>query len=215
MSQGGYPAAAAPVAPLSPSTSIDLGHLEEAASELRFQDFSDVAVSPTTSRAPRLPVVPDADSEDGDEDEDPILGGGGGGGGGGKGGKQSGAGSSIFDLDFFAKYFDVTTQDVKERILWSVLPSPSGENYVDRLIRSNPDLYGPVWVNVTLVFSIAICGNIASYLSSGDHDSWHYDLTRRSASQPAPSRPTSPACLSRFGPSSGSVDAQPCTPSSR
>lgn len=156
--------------PLSPSTSIDLGHLDEAASELQFQDFSD-SHSPA-SRAPRVSVADQSfdESNEGDEDTDPILG--------KSSGKQQSAGTSIWDLEFFAKYFDVTTEDVKQRIVWSVIPSPTADNFVDRCIRTNPDLYGPLWINVTLIFSIAICGNIANYLSSGDPDQWHYDFAK-------------------------------------
>lgn len=152
--------------PLSPSTSIDLGHLEEAASELQFQEFSEIAVSPTSSRPPRVPVDSDLGHDNDDDDTDPIL------------GKQQTGPTSILDLEFFAKYFDVTTQDVRQRILWSVIPAPTADNYVERFIRTNPDLYGPLWINVTLIFAIAICGNIANYLSSGEADQWHYDFAK-------------------------------------
>lgn len=52
------------------------------------------------------------------------------------------------------------------------------ENYLETHIRPKPDLYGPFWICVTLVFSIAISGNMADYLqtanSKGFH--WKYDF---------------------------------------
>jgi hypothetical protein len=93
--------------------------------------------------------------------------------------------SSILELAFFAKYFDISSTDVFSRIVYSVLPFSSGgsttsnsRSFAERFIRSNPDLYGPFWINVTLIFCIAICGNIANYFSSMDPDSWHYDFTK-------------------------------------
>ena len=163
---------------MNSSTSIDLGHLDvdlnAAASELQFQEFSDVPVSPVTVNRSQIVVdnndslIPDTDA---DGDEDPIL---------GQKQQQAGQGSgSVFDLEFFARYFDITTHEFGQRILWSAVPAPgASDSYMDKFIRNNPDLYGPLWVNVTLIFSIAICGNIANYLSSGDPDKWHYDFAK-------------------------------------
>lgn len=53
--------------------------------------------------------------------------------------------------------------EVRERILGSLLPWP-GKNFVHLYIRNNPDLYGPFWICATLVFVIAICGNISNFL---------------------------------------------------
>lgn len=85
---------------------------------------------------------------------------------------------SFWELGFFSQYFDVTTREVGSRILWSMAPTITGGTYINRFIKNKPDLYGPLWINVTLIFSMAICGNIANYLSSGDPDSWHYDFTK-------------------------------------
>ena len=47
------------------------------------------------------------------------------------------------------------------RLVWSMLPRPSETtDFVRRSIRPKPDLYGPFWVCVTLVFSVAISGMI-------------------------------------------------------
>ena len=47
------------------------------------------------------------------------------------------------------------------RLLWSVLPRPGATmDFLRRSIRPKPDLYGPFWVCVTLIFSVAISGKI-------------------------------------------------------
>ena len=69
-------------------------------------------------------------------------------------------------MQFYQQFFDVDTDDVMKRVLWSVLPRPGGStaNFFKSKIRAKPDLYGPFWICVTLIFSMAIAGNIASYL---------------------------------------------------
>jgi len=53
---------------------------------------------------------------------------------------------------------------------------PSKQNYLMSKIRPNPDLYGPFWICATLVFTIAICGNLSSFFASeGDHK-WKSDF---------------------------------------
>lgn len=44
-------------------------------------------------------------------------------------------------------------------------------------IKLKPDLYGPIWISITLVFAIAISGNIANYfqhINSKTH--WKYNF---------------------------------------
>jgi len=96
---------------------------------------------------------------------------------------------NFFSLAFYRQFFDVDTEDVKQRVVWSLTPRPKAtSDFVLKSIRPNPDLYGPFWVCVTLIFSVAISGNVASYLhagltSSGASESggvkgyrWHYDF---------------------------------------
>lgn len=48
------------------------------------------------------------------------------------------------------------------------------DNYLITHIRPNPDLYGPFWICVTLVFSIAISGNMANYLQTASSAKYHW-----------------------------------------
>lgn len=88
---------------------------------------------------------------------------------------------NFWSLTFYGQFFDVDTDDVKRRLLWSMMPRPSETtDFLRRSIRPKPDLYGPFWVCVTLVFSVAISGNVAAYLQTAVHDvkgfRWHYDF---------------------------------------
>lgn len=69
----------------------------------------------------------------------------------------------FWTFEYYQKFFDVETHHVKERIIGSVLPWP-GKNFIHVYLRRNPDLYGPFWICTTLVFAIAISGNISNFL---------------------------------------------------
>jgi len=87
--------------------------------------------------------------------------------------------SNFWTLGFYQQFFDVDTTDVKRRLLYSMVPIP-GKSFLQHHIRPRPDLYGPFWICVTLVFSIAISGNLADFLQkSVDQEQtakWHYDF---------------------------------------
>lgn len=38
--------------------------------------------------------------------------------------------------------------------------------YIDRHIQSNPDLFGPIWISLTLIYTISICNDILAYYNS-------------------------------------------------
>ncbi len=51
------------------------------------------------------------------------------------------------------------------------------QSYLLNKIRPSPDLYGPFWITSTLIFTIAISGNIFSFLSNfGTQIDWHTDF---------------------------------------
>lgn len=83
----------------------------------------------------------------------------------------------FWTIEYFHKYFDVTSEDVLERIKGALIPT-YGVNYLQRYIRAKPDVYGPFWICLTLVFSIAISGNVANYIQvAADHDyHWKYNF---------------------------------------
>lgn len=83
---------------------------------------------------------------------------------------------SIWSVEYYQKLFNVDTDQVLERLLWALIPKP-GVNYLQQYIQSKPDLYGPFWICVTLVFTIAISGNLASYLQNAANGHvWKYNF---------------------------------------
>ncbi|PAV70951.1 hypothetical protein WR25_20926 [Diploscapter pachys] len=70
----------------------------------------------------------------------------------------------FFNLTFYQQYFDVDTDQVVKRLLNSVVPTH--KNFITDFIQPIPDLWGPFWVSVTLVFSIGIFGNLAQFIEN-------------------------------------------------
>ncbi|XP_029309928.1 protein YIPF1 [Cottoperca gobio] len=69
----------------------------------------------------------------------------------------------IWTFEYYQKFFDIETHHVKERIIGSMLPWP-GKNFIHVHLRRNPDLYGPFWICTTLVFALAISGNLSNFV---------------------------------------------------
>ena len=66
---------------------------------------------------------------------------------------------SIFSMGYYQRLFDVDTDDVVARLAWSSFPRPNfTSNFAKEKIKTKPDLYGPFWICVTLIFSVAIAG---------------------------------------------------------
>ncbi|KAK9295538.1 hypothetical protein QLX08_010176 [Tetragonisca angustula] len=87
--------------------------------------------------------------------------------------KNEAVSHSFWTIEYYQKFFNVKTNDVVERIKRSMFPH-STDNYLTSHIRPNPDLYGPFWICVTLIFSIAISGNLASYLQTANSSKYHW-----------------------------------------
>lgn len=82
---------------------------------------------------------------------------------------------SFWTFEYYQQFFDVETKDVVDRIIASVVPTRS--DALKTVTKTKPDLYGPFWISVTLVFTIAITGNIANYLQyANENYHWKYDF---------------------------------------
>ncbi|VDM97540.1 unnamed protein product, partial [Thelazia callipaeda] len=81
---------------------------------------------------------------------------------------------NIFSFEFYQQYFDIDTDQVLSRMLNSMVPK-FRSNFISMYIQPFPDLWGPFWIAITLVFSTAICGNLAKYIeASGDVTNHQY-----------------------------------------
>ncbi|XP_003964362.1 protein YIPF2 isoform X1 [Takifugu rubripes] len=142
--------------------------------DLQFQEFDEAAellsADPgastlSMSASPITPGVQDvrldlSDNEEGQEESSELLG----------GQKPTG---SFWTFEYYQSFFDVDTVQVLDRVKGSMMPLP-GRNFVKHHLRNNPDLYGPFWICVTLVFSVAIGGNLSTFLSERGNPSYHY-----------------------------------------
>ena len=71
------------------------------------------------------------------------------------------------------KYFDVELDEIKEKLKYSLMPySPKFQQLAER----NPDLYGPFWIFATLVYIVAVAGNISNYIDSTTKDDFRYEF---------------------------------------
>lgn len=151
-----------------------------AVDDLQFEEFGDVAISlaanpdattisiedpsetPKHQRGPPRASGREEDDEllGNDSDKTELL----------AGQKKS---SPFWTFEYYQTFFDVDTYQVFDRIKGSLLPIP-GKNFVRLYIRSNPDLYGPFWICATLVFAIAISGNLSNFLIHLGEKTYHY-----------------------------------------
>uniref|UniRef100_A0A8B9GTJ7 Yip1 domain family, member 2 n=1 Tax=Astyanax mexicanus TaxID=7994 RepID=A0A8B9GTJ7_ASTMX len=142
--------------------------------DLRFQEFeeatdllaadpgaSTLSITNSSTTAPAGHVKLDlSDDEENQQESSELLG----------GEKQSGG---FWTFEYYQSFFNVDTMQVLDRIKASVMPLP-GRNFVKHHIRNNPDLYGPFWICATLVFSVAISGNLSTFLSEMGNPRYHY-----------------------------------------
>lgn len=87
------------------------------------------------------------------------------------------ANQSIWSLEYYKVFFNVSTSDVLGRLRRSLTPPKSSFYKQDEV----PDLYGPFWIATTLVVILAITGNFASYiefLPTNTVFQWKYDFKK-------------------------------------
>lgn len=81
--------------------------------------------------------------------------------------------SGFWTFEYYQSFFNVDTMQVLDRVKGSVMPLP-GRNFIKHHLRASPDLYGPFWICVTLVFSVAISGNLSRFISEMGDPKYHY-----------------------------------------
>ncbi|CAG2058067.1 unnamed protein product [Timema podura] len=150
---------------------MDVDSKKSAESQLQFQEFSPSTASGAaqlnvnTSQTLVFNHSPDTPGSDNEGPDSGLL--------------PDGPGKSIPSLwtfEYYQHLFDVDTNKVVERIIWSMVPRP-GVSYLQHHIKPKPDLYGPFWICVTLVVTIAISGNLANYIQTAGHSyHWKYDF---------------------------------------
>lgn len=90
---------------------------------------------------------------------------------------QKGSSASLLSFQFYQNLFDVDTDTVLNRIRTAAIPKKN-YSFIESVLRarrrSGPDMYGPFWICVTLVFSTAICGNLSHFLALRGNPDYDY-----------------------------------------
>lgn len=132
---------APPVQPATASSKPKPSTSRQDISSLNFDFASDEAVD-----------IPESDI--GDADTDQLL-----------APDETRPNNSFWTFEYYQQFFEVNTLDVGRRLLGSMVPRPDS-NYLQTTIRPNPDLYGPLWTVITLIFTTGVCGNFSNFLAS-------------------------------------------------
>ena len=74
----------------------------------------------------------------------------------------------ICSFDYWKNFFNFEESEIKERLKSTATCANLGS-----LLYDDPDLYNPVWINMTLVFSLIVVSNIAWYLKTKEN--FHFD----------------------------------------
>eukprot|EP00456_Euglypha_rotunda_P016130 TRINITY_DN15278_c0_g2_i1.p1 TRINITY_DN15278_c0_g2~~TRINITY_DN15278_c0_g2_i1.p1 ORF type:complete len:182 (+),score=29.08 TRINITY_DN15278_c0_g2_i1:107-652(+) len=78
--------------------------------------------------------------------------------------------ASFVSIDFYRKYFDVSTSTVLSRVWRASFPIPGQQFYQE---DDRPDLYGSFWIATTVVLLLAASGNLADYFRFLPTDTKH------------------------------------------
>mmetsp|Transcript_60322 Transcript_60322/g.155419 ORF Transcript_60322/g.155419 Transcript_60322/m.155419 type:complete len:357 (+) Transcript_60322:74-1144(+) len=88
------------------------------------------------------------------------------------------SGISGWLLSSAQRLFDVSTDDVLQRLRLVLVPyPPPPDNGAKEDLRNRPDFYGPFWVATTAVLFLAATGNFARLVETGDHQNFKADYS--------------------------------------
>eukprot|EP00048_Salpingoeca_helianthica_P024396 m.32064 g.32064 ORF g.32064 m.32064 type:complete len:257 (-) comp9362_c0_seq1:1772-2542(-) len=92
-------------------------------------------------------------------------------------GQTTPSGPSFSSLEYYQQFFDVDTEQVVSRITSACWPFR--DDFLTR-IKDRSDLYGPFWISTTLVFVLAMAGNIVEFrmLEDTARGEWRYDFSK-------------------------------------
>ncbi|RPB28954.1 YIPF1 protein [Terfezia boudieri ATCC MYA-4762] len=86
--------------------------------------------------------------------------------------RSGGSKRFLWSLEFYARFFDVDTNEVLRRC-WATLFLKT--NFLD-LLDGNPDLYGPIWITTTVVLTLFLSSTIQGYFASTNDKPYRYNF---------------------------------------
>lgn len=86
-------------------------------------------------------------------------------------------------LDSYKAYFDIDADDIVSRIRGVLLHFHKPEHFRNNVVGpmktadlKGPDLYGPFWITMTLIFFIGATANLHGYAHRNDIEEFDYDI---------------------------------------
>lgn len=76
-------------------------------------------------------------------------------------------------IQYYQPYFNVDTEDVKNRMIKTLTPWKE-ESFLT-FLGENIDAYGPFWITITLLFTVAVTSHFDKWMSQGN-EGWVYDF---------------------------------------
>lgn len=87
---------------------------------------------------------------------------------------------ACFDISSHEQYFNVDTKDIKNRIIGSIVHANKPDYFREQILSDGetirPDLYGPIWITMTLMFFLAVTSNTSKYLHTDSMKDFEYDI---------------------------------------
>lgn len=87
-------------------------------------------------------------------------------------GRKTNSFFKICTLLYWQSYFNFEQSSIASRLKKAILMQDIGS-----LLYEDPDLYNPIWINVTLCFGFIIIGNIGKYFEAEDKGEFHFDYS--------------------------------------
>jgi len=92
--------------------------------------------------------------------------------------------TSCFKMETYMAYFDIDATDIYRRLKYSILYFYLPDKFRSEVIgvartdnMKGPDLYGPLWITMTLVFFLAVTSNLSAYLRTDNAGEFEYDIS--------------------------------------
>ncbi|CAA9999277.1 unnamed protein product [Nesidiocoris tenuis] len=76
---------------------------------------------------------------------------------------------SAWSFKFYQRFFDVDTAEVWLRIQSSIVPR---QDFLADIVKKKPDLYGPIWINITLILLLGWTSDLARCFIEGSRSHW-------------------------------------------
>lgn len=86
-------------------------------------------------------------------------------------------------LDTYRSYFDIDADDILVRMKSAIFDCYKPEHFRNNVVGmaktdsvKGPDLYGPFWITMTLIFFVAVTSNAHAYFHRTDVEEFEYDI---------------------------------------